>query len=103
MKPGRRQHPRVTGQSSAHVVGDIGVTHQHLSWSRVVIEFGKEVFVFHPMLPFFTGMGIALLSSDLIPSLTEMRQIIKQIEAGETDIIIGTGFQSVVKCSTVPC
>ncbi|MBT8126193.1 MAG: sulfite exporter TauE/SafE family protein, partial [Gammaproteobacteria bacterium] len=44
---------------------DIGVTHQHLSWSRVVIEFGKEVFVFHPMLPFFTGMGIALLSSAL--------------------------------------
>jgi primosomal protein N' (replication factor Y) len=32
----------------------------------------------------------ALLSSDLVPSLTEMREIIKTIEAGEADIIIGT-------------
>jgi primosomal protein N' (replication factor Y) (superfamily II helicase) len=31
-----------------------------------------------------------LLSSDLIPTLTEMREVIKQIEAGEADIIIGT-------------
>ena len=33
---------------------------------------------------------LALLSSDLVPSLTEMRDIIKTIEAGEADIIIGT-------------
>lgn len=33
---------------------------------------------------------IALLSSDLIPGLTEMRAVIKSIEAGEADIIIGT-------------
>ena len=32
----------------------------------------------------------ALLSSDLVPSLIEMREIIKKIEAGEADIIIGT-------------
>lgn len=44
---------------------DIGVTHQHLSASKVVIEFGKQEFCFHPLLPFFTGMGIAILSSAL--------------------------------------
>ncbi|HSR80461.1 MAG TPA: primosomal protein N' [Hyphomicrobiaceae bacterium] len=32
----------------------------------------------------------ALLSSDLVPSLIEMREIIKKIEVGEADIIIGT-------------
>ncbi len=32
----------------------------------------------------------ALLSSDLVPSLVEMREIIKKIEVGEADIIIGT-------------
>jgi uncharacterized membrane protein YfcA len=44
---------------------DIGVTHQHLSGSKIVIEFGKEEFVFHPLLPLLTGMGIAILSSAL--------------------------------------
>lgn len=38
----------------------------------------------------FPGARLALLSSDLIPSLTEMRDIIRRIEAGEVDIIIGT-------------
>lgn len=38
----------------------------------------------------FPDARLALLSSDLIPSLTEMRQVIKEIEQGETDIIIGT-------------
>ena len=33
---------------------------------------------------------LALLSSDLVPGLTEMRQVIKTIEDGEADIIIGT-------------
>jgi primosomal protein N' (replication factor Y) len=33
---------------------------------------------------------LALLSSDLIPGLTEMRAVIKRIEEGEADIIIGT-------------
>ncbi len=38
----------------------------------------------------FPEARIALLSSDLIPGLAEMREVIRQIEAGETDIIIGT-------------
>jgi len=38
----------------------------------------------------FPDARLALLSSDLIPGLTEMRVLIKSIEAGETDIIIGT-------------
>ncbi len=38
----------------------------------------------------FPEARIALLSSDLIPSLVEMRDIIKTIESGETEIIIGT-------------
>jgi primosomal protein N' (replication factor Y) (superfamily II helicase) len=33
---------------------------------------------------------LALLSSDLIPGLTEMREMIREIEAGGIDIIIGT-------------
>ena len=38
----------------------------------------------------FPGAKVALLSSDLIPSLTEMRAVIASIEAGEANIIIGT-------------
>ncbi len=38
----------------------------------------------------FPEARVALLSSDLIPSLVEMREIIKKIEAREADIIIGT-------------
>ena len=38
----------------------------------------------------FPEARLALLSSDLVPGLTEMREMIKQIEAGEIDIIIGT-------------
>ena len=38
----------------------------------------------------FPDARVALLSSDLVPSLIEMREIIKKIEAGEADIIIGT-------------
>ncbi len=38
----------------------------------------------------FPEARVALLSSDLIPSLTEMREVIKRIESGEIDIIIGT-------------
>jgi primosomal protein N' (replication factor Y) len=38
----------------------------------------------------FPTAQLALLSSDLVPSLTEMREIIKTIEAGEADIVIGT-------------
>ena len=38
----------------------------------------------------FPEARLALLSSDLVPSLTEMREIIKSIEAGEADIVIGT-------------
>jgi primosomal protein N' (replication factor Y) len=38
----------------------------------------------------FPDARVSLLSSDLIPSLVEMREVIKKIEAGEADIIIGT-------------
>ncbi|HXF52514.1 MAG TPA: primosomal protein N' [Hyphomicrobiaceae bacterium] len=38
----------------------------------------------------FPEARLALLSSDLVPSLTEMREIIKTIETGEVDIVIGT-------------
>ena len=38
----------------------------------------------------FPAARIALLSSDLIPGLVEMRETIKRIEQGEADIIIGT-------------
>ena len=38
----------------------------------------------------FPDARLALLSSDLVPGLTEMRDLIKSIEAGEADIIIGT-------------
>lgn len=38
----------------------------------------------------FEGARVVLLSSDLIPTLTEMRAAIGKIEAGEADIIVGT-------------
>ena len=38
----------------------------------------------------FPEARVVLLSSDLIPSLVEMRSVIHRIEAGEADIIIGT-------------
>lgn len=38
----------------------------------------------------FPEARLALLSSDLIPGITEMRRIIKEIETGGIDIIIGT-------------
>ena len=38
----------------------------------------------------FPDARLALLSSDLIPSLIEMREVIKSIERGEAQIIIGT-------------
>ncbi|MGE0627782.1 MAG: primosomal protein N' [Hyphomicrobiaceae bacterium] len=38
----------------------------------------------------FPDAKVALLSSDLIPGLTEMRQVISRIEAGEVNLIIGT-------------
>jgi primosomal protein N' (replication factor Y) len=38
----------------------------------------------------FPGARLALLSSDLVPSLVEMREIIKSIESGEAQIVIGT-------------
>jgi primosomal protein N' (replication factor Y) len=38
----------------------------------------------------FPDARLALLSSDLIPGITEMRAIIKSIESGESQIIIGT-------------
>jgi len=38
----------------------------------------------------FPNARVALLSSDLIPGLTEMREIIRSIEAGGIDIVIGT-------------
>jgi primosomal protein N' (replication factor Y) len=48
----------------------------------------------------FPSARLALLSSDLVPSLVEMREIIKRIEAGEADIIVGT--QMVAKGHNFP-
>jgi primosomal protein N' (replication factor Y) len=48
----------------------------------------------------FPEARVALLSSDLIPGLTEMRQIISAIETGEVDIVIGT--QMVAKGHNFP-
>jgi len=48
----------------------------------------------------FPEARTALLSSDLVPSLVEMREIIKTIEGGEADIIIGT--QMVAKGHNFP-
>jgi primosomal protein N' (replication factor Y) len=48
----------------------------------------------------FPEARLALLSSDLIPSLTEMRDVIARIEAGEIDVIIGT--QMVAKGHNFP-
>jgi primosomal protein N' (replication factor Y) len=38
----------------------------------------------------FPDARLALLSSDLVPGLAEMREIIGKIESGEADIVIGT-------------
>jgi primosomal protein N' (replication factor Y) len=38
----------------------------------------------------FPEAKLALLSSDLVPGLTEMREVIRRIEAGEANLIIGT-------------
>ncbi len=38
----------------------------------------------------FPDARVTLLSSDLVPGLTEMREIMRRIEGGEIDIIIGT-------------
>ena len=38
----------------------------------------------------FPEARVALLSSDLVPGLTEMRDMIRKIEAGGIDIVIGT-------------
>lgn len=38
----------------------------------------------------FPGAKIEILSSDLVPGLAEMRDMIRRIEAGEANIIIGT-------------
>ncbi|HEX5959031.1 MAG TPA: primosomal protein N' [Hyphomicrobiaceae bacterium] len=48
----------------------------------------------------FPTARLALLSSDLVPSLTEMREIVKRIEVGEADIIVGT--QMVAKGHNFP-
>ena len=48
----------------------------------------------------FPEARVALLSSDLIPGLDEMRRIITEIESGEVDIIIGT--QMVAKGHNFP-
>jgi primosomal protein N' (replication factor Y) len=48
----------------------------------------------------FPAARLALLSSDLVPSLVEMREIIRSIEAGEADIIVGT--QMVAKGHNFP-
>ena len=44
---------------------DVGVECVFFSLRRIVIRFGKEKFSYNPWLPFFTGMGVAVLSSAL--------------------------------------
>lgn len=43
----------------------IGVKHKKYSIHKINFTFGNEVFSFNPLLPFFTGMGIAVFSSAL--------------------------------------
>ncbi len=43
----------------------IGVKHNHYSINNISFGFGNENFSFHPLLPFLTGMGIAIFSSAL--------------------------------------
>jgi len=43
----------------------IGVKNQHWSLRRFSFEFGSENFHFNPLMPFFTGLGIAVVSSAL--------------------------------------
>lgn len=46
--------------------------------------------ILEEVIGIFPGVKTALLSSDLIPTINEMRKVITQIETGEIDIIIGT-------------
>jgi uncharacterized membrane protein YfcA len=50
---------------SGGLESELGVKRLQVSASRIVIGFGNEEFSFHPLLPFFTGMGIAVMSSAL--------------------------------------
>lgn len=43
----------------------IGIHHKHYSIRQIIFTFANEDFAFNPWLPFFTGMGIAVLSSAL--------------------------------------
>jgi len=42
---------------------DVGVKNQRWSFKCFAFEFGSENFYFSPLLPFFTGLGIAIVSS----------------------------------------
>jgi hypothetical protein len=42
-----------------------GVVCVEASFRRFIFSFGEEHFAFNPLLPFFTGLGIAMLSSAL--------------------------------------
>lgn len=54
------KHIAADGEPSA-----IGVRHQSYSLRKIKFTFGGEAFSFNPLLPFFTGMGIAVFSSAL--------------------------------------
>jgi len=43
----------------------LGVRHKKYSAGAIHFTFGHEIFIFNPWLPFFVGMGIAVLSSAL--------------------------------------
>ena len=64
------------------------IVRTNVNTSRVTLEalggFAEEV------TELFPDARLALLSSDLVPGLMEMRAIIARIEAGEADIVIGT-------------
>ena len=50
---------------SGGVSCDLGVKYRRVSLGRFYFRFGGEDFSFSPWLPFFSGMGIAVLSSAL--------------------------------------
>ncbi len=43
----------------------VGVKHTQYSFRKISFTFADETFSFNPLLPFFTGMGIAVFSSAL--------------------------------------
>lgn len=77
-------------------VCEIGVKQRLLSIQRITFEFGKQDFSFNPLLPFFIGMGIAVLSSALgvgggfllVPFMSIIMKLPMYVIAGTTALAI---------------